>query len=93
MWTFYSFFHIYREKEPTFLEVPKLLELSNKYEKSVAQVILRWAIQKGFVVIPKSVNNERIIENLSVFDFYLTENDMNDIFETYSSSRSSSESE
>lgn len=68
------------EKEPTFLQIPNLLEVSKKYKKSVAQIILRWTIQRGIVVIPKSVNRSRIIENLNIFDFYMTEEDMDDIF-------------
>jgi diketogulonate reductase-like aldo/keto reductase len=58
-----------------------LLSLANKYSKSVAQIILRWLIQRGVVVIPKSVRKERIEENFNVFDFALSEEDMNQIRE------------
>ena len=56
-----------------------LLSLANKYSKSVAQIILRWLIQRGVVVIPKSARKQRIDENFNVFDFALTEEDMNEI--------------
>ena len=56
-----------------------LLKLANKYGKSIAQIILRWLVQREIVVIPKSVNKERIIENIDIFDFELDESDMQQI--------------
>lgn len=53
-----------------------LEEIGRKYGKTVAQVILRWHLQRGVVVIPKSVHKERMIENFNVFDFSLTQSDM-----------------
>jgi methylglyoxal/glyoxal reductase len=53
-----------------------LQEIANKYNKSVAQVILRWDLQNGVVTIPKTTKEHRIIENASIFDFKLTEEDM-----------------
>lgn len=58
-----------------------LLSIGKKYNKSVAQVILRWLTQRGIVVIPKSVRKERIKENFNIFDFSLSEEDMNAIKE------------
>jgi diketogulonate reductase-like aldo/keto reductase len=53
-----------------------LLSVAEKYNKSVAQVILRWLTQRGIVVIPKSVREERIIENFRIFDFELSAEDV-----------------
>lgn len=53
-----------------------LTSIAAKYGKSVAQVILRWHIQRQIVVIPKSVKKERMTENFLVFDFALSDNDM-----------------
>jgi methylglyoxal/glyoxal reductase len=53
-----------------------LQEIANKYNKSVAQVILRWDLQNGVVTIPKTTKEHRIVENASVFDFELTEEDI-----------------
>ena len=53
-----------------------LKELSNKYNKTIAQVVLRWLIQREVVVIPKSANVKRIEENFNVFDFDLSADDM-----------------
>ena len=53
-----------------------LQEIAEKYNKSVAQVIIRWDLQNEVVTIPKSTKEHRIIQNASVFDFELTEEDM-----------------
>ncbi|NIG54405.1 aldo/keto reductase [Chitinophaga sp. Cy-1792] len=56
-----------------------LAGIGKKYNKSVAQVILRWLIQRSIVVIPKSVKKERIEQNFDVFDFSLSGEDMDQI--------------
>ena len=55
---------------------PVLQKLGDKYNKTVAQVILRWQLQRGIVVIPKSTHKERMAQNLDLFDFTLTNEDM-----------------
>lgn len=59
------------------LENENLKVIASKYEKTVAQVILRWHLQEGFCVIPKSVTPSRIAENFNVFNFELSEDEMN----------------
>lgn len=54
-----------------------LVRLGKKYNKSVAQIVLRWFVQRNIVPIVKSVNPDRMKENLDIFDFSLTENEMN----------------
>src|SRR6185369_8341811 len=56
-----------------------LLSIGEKYNKSIAQVVIRWLIQRGVVAIPKSVRQERIEENFNIFDFQLSDEDMNAI--------------
>lgn len=58
---------------------PVIAEIGKKYNKTVAQVILRWHIQRGIVVIPKTTHIERMQENFNVFDFELSNEDMNKI--------------
>lgn len=62
-------------------ENPVLVKIAKKYNKTTAQVILRWNIQRGIVVIPKSIHKERMEENLNIFDFVLEQSDINKITE------------
>ena len=69
------------------LEEPMLETLAKKHGKSVAQVVLRWHIQRGVAVIPKSNSKERIIENMNVFDFELSKEQMASITALNTNSR------
>lgn len=58
---------------------PELVAIGEKYGKSAAQVALRWNVQRGVVVIPKSVHKERMAENIAIWDFELTQDEMEKI--------------
>ncbi|KAL0913408.1 hypothetical protein M5K25_016869 [Dendrobium thyrsiflorum] len=64
---------------PSCLDDPIIQELAKKYNKTVAQFILRWGIQRNTVVIPKSSKLERLQENFQVFDFTISDEDMDKI--------------
>lgn len=53
-----------------------LKQLSSKYDKTVAQVILRWHIQNGVMPIPKATSSKRQLENFDIFDFHITDEDL-----------------
>ena len=57
-------------------DVPEMQELAKKYGRSVAQICVRWSLQRGYLPLPKSVTPSRIRENLQVFDFELSEEDV-----------------
>lgn len=59
-----------------FFTHPLLVEIGAKYGKSVAQVALRWLVQRGVVIIPKSTHAERMRQNIDLFDFVLSDQDM-----------------
>jgi diketogulonate reductase-like aldo/keto reductase len=59
----------------------KLSAIADKYRKSVAQLCIKWALQNGVLPLPKSVTKSRIVENTRVFDFNISEEDMNAINE------------
>ena len=61
------------------VDLPEISELAGKYGKTPAQILLRWEIQSGYIVIPKSVHQERIFENADIFDFELDETDMSQL--------------
>ncbi|WP_175638656.1 aldo/keto reductase [Metabacillus schmidteae] len=61
------------------LDNDTLQSVAVKYQKSIAQIILRWDLQNGVITIPKSTKEHRIVENASIFDFELTKEDMEKI--------------
>lgn len=61
------------------MENPTILQIADKYGKSAAQVCLRWVIQQGVVPLPKSVHQERMVQNKDIFDFALTDDEMRKI--------------
>lgn len=69
----------FAEGRNNFFSNPTLSSISTKYNKSVAQTALRYLIQRGVIVIPKSVRKERMEQNIDVFDFALTVDDMQEI--------------
>jgi methylglyoxal/glyoxal reductase len=58
------------------MDDPRLVSISGKYQRTPAQVMIRWTLQHGWISLPKSVQQERIVENAGVFDFDLAEADM-----------------
>jgi diketogulonate reductase-like aldo/keto reductase len=56
--------------------IKELQDLGSKYGKDIAQIVLRWDLQKGVVTIPKSVHHERIVANAQIFDFEISAEDM-----------------
>jgi diketogulonate reductase-like aldo/keto reductase len=56
---------------------PALMEIAEKHRKTVSQIILRWDLQNGVITIPKTSREERLVENASIFDFALTDQEMN----------------
>lgn len=73
---YWSIFFYFSPHEPSLLEDETLKDFASKHNKSVAQIILRWILQREIIVIPKSVNKKRIHENINLYDFQLSDEDM-----------------
>jgi len=65
-----------KKGDPSLLEDPKILGLASKYNKTPAQILLRFQVQRGVAVIPKTIKPERLVENLQVTNFILSDVDM-----------------
>jgi len=62
------------------LDDPVLKKLAAKYKKNTAQIMLRWGLQMGFIILPKSSDLKRIKDNANLFDFELSAQDMKDLY-------------
>lgn len=62
--------------DPLLLDDPKIKQLSEKYQKTPAQIVLKYNVQRGNITIPKSVTKSRIQENFNIWDFELTADDI-----------------
>jgi len=65
--------------DPELINEPIFAELAKKYQKSAVQIILRWHVQEGNIMVPKTTNLQHLKENFEIFDFVLSENEMNSI--------------
>ncbi|XP_068611982.1 glyoxal reductase-like [Brachionichthys hirsutus] len=63
-------------KKGTLVTDPVVMEVAKKYDRTTSQVLLRWAVQQGVPVIPKSSNPDRVKDNAKIFDFTLSDSDM-----------------
>lgn len=61
------------------MEEPKIVDIAHTHSKNAAQVLLRYQIQRGIIAIPKSVTRERIVANIDIFDFALSDEEMKTI--------------
>lgn len=67
------------DKDPVLLDEPTLAALATKYGKTKAQILLRWQMHRGHIAIPKSTNPTRIAENFDIFNFSLSDEDVNEL--------------
>jgi diketogulonate reductase-like aldo/keto reductase len=67
------------ENQTTCIDEPIVHKIAKKYNKTPAQILYRWGIQRGFLILPKSTTPSRIIENAQIFDFVISDGDMAEI--------------
>jgi 2,5-diketo-D-gluconate reductase A len=58
------------------MDNPVLQKLADKYDKTTAQIMLRWCVEQGAIVLPKSKQADRVLSNIDIFDFKLDDTDM-----------------
>lgn len=68
-------------EDQSVIDKAPITTIAEKYSKSGAQVMLRWAVQRGSIAIPKTVNEERLKANLNIYDFALTDEEMQTILD------------
>lgn len=68
-----------KKEDPSLMDDPKVKKIAEKYGKTSAQVLIRFQIDRGVVVIPKSVTKDRIVDNMKVFDFQLTPEEIKEL--------------
>lgn len=67
----------FRRDIPDLLDIPEVKTIATRLGKTPAQILLKWIIKRGVAAIPKSTNADRLRQNLAIFDFDLTADDMN----------------
>lgn len=76
-WIFFNiFFQLCRRDVPDLLEIPEVKAIATRLGKQPAQILLKWIIKRGVATIPKSTNAARLRQNLALYDFDLTDDDM-----------------
>lgn len=68
-----------KKGDPSLMEDPKVMKIAEKYGKTPAQVLIRFQLDRGVIVIPKSVTRDRIVKNMEVFDFKLTDEELKEL--------------
>lgn len=76
-----SYVSLGMDKGDNLFKEPVLEKIAKKYDRTIAQVLLRWAIERGIAVIPKTSKEERLKENMDIFNFSLDDDDMKEIAE------------
>lgn len=70
------FYLLFRRDIPDLLDIPEVKAIATRLNKTPAQILLKWIVKRGVAAIPKSTNANRLLQNLSIFDFDLTAGDM-----------------